>query len=111
LYVLDEPTTGLHFSDIELLTLALFGLRDAGNSVVLIEHNIDLVACSDWVVDMGPGGGEHGGQIVAQGTPEDLARNQQSQTGRYLKIALEAAGMPVNRAPSNPPPASSRRRR
>jgi excinuclease ABC subunit A len=111
LYVLDEPTTGLHFSDIELLTHALFGLRDAGNSVVLIEHNIDLVACSDWVVDMGPGGGEHGGEIVAQGTPEDLAQNSRSQTGRYLKLALEAAGTPLRNSPSSPPPASSRRRR
>ena len=111
LYVLDEPTTGLHFSDIELLTHALFGLRDAGNSVVLIEHNIDLVACSDWVIDMGPGGGEHGGEIVALGTPEDLAQNPRSQTGRYLKPALEAAGVPVKGSPSTPPPASTRRRR
>jgi excinuclease ABC subunit A len=111
LYVLDEPTTGLHFSDIELLTHALFGLRDAGNSVVLIEHNIDLVACSDWVVDMGPGGGEHGGRIVAQGTPEELAENPESQTGRYLKLTLESVKGPATKAPSTPPPASSRRKR
>jgi excinuclease ABC subunit A len=110
LYVLDEPTTGLHFSDIELLTHALFGLRDAGNSVVLIEHNIDLVACSDWVVDMGPGGGEHGGEIVAQGTPEELASNPKSQTGRYLKLALAQAGGPV-KSPSTPPSESNQRRR
>ncbi|HET9960169.1 MAG TPA: excinuclease ABC subunit UvrA, partial [Polyangiaceae bacterium] len=88
LYVLDEPTTGLHFSDIELLTHALFGLRDAGNSVLLIEHNIDLVACADWVVDMGPEGGEHGGLIVAAGTPEEVAESSNSYTGRYLKPAL-----------------------
>ncbi|HEY8943959.1 MAG TPA: excinuclease ABC subunit UvrA, partial [Polyangiaceae bacterium] len=85
LYVLDEPTTGLHFSDIELLTHALFGLRDAGNSILIIEHNIDLVACADWVVDMGPEGGEHGGVIVAAGTPEHIAAVPESHTGRYLK--------------------------
>jgi excinuclease ABC subunit A len=88
--VLDEPTTGLHFSDIELLTHALFGLRDAGNSVLIIEHNIDLIACADWVVDMGPEGGEHGGLIVASGTPEEIAANTSSHTGRYLKLALAA---------------------
>ncbi len=92
LYVLDEPTTGLHFSDIELLTHALFGLRDAGNSVLIIEHNIDLVACADWVIDMGPEGGEHGGTIVAAGTPETIAQHPASHTGRYLKLALEPQG-------------------
>jgi excinuclease ABC subunit A len=92
LYVLDEPTTGLHFSDIELLTHALFGLRDAGNSVLIIEHNIDLVACADWVIDMGPEGGEHGGTIVAAGTPETIAQHPGSHTGRYLKLALEPQG-------------------
>src|SRR5205814_5419976 len=70
LYVLDEPTTGLHFSDIELLTVALMSLRDAGNTVVIIEHNLDVVACCDWVIDLGPEGGERGGRLVAQGTPE-----------------------------------------
>jgi excinuclease ABC subunit A len=74
LYVLDEPTTGLHFQDIELLTHALLGLRDAGNTVLLIEHNTDLIACSDWVIDMGPEGGEQGGYIVAEGTPEEVAQ-------------------------------------
>jgi excinuclease ABC subunit A len=88
LYVMDEPTTGLHFSDIELLTHALFGLRDAGNSVLLIEHNIELVACADWVVDMGPLGGEYGGRIVAAGTPEEVAANTDSHTGHYLALAL-----------------------
>jgi excinuclease ABC subunit A len=90
LYVLDEPTTGLHFQDIELLTHALFGLRDAGNSIVLIEHNIDLVCCADWVVDMGPEGGENGGRIVATGSPEEVASVADSYTGRYLKQALES---------------------
>jgi excinuclease ABC subunit A len=89
--VLDEPTTGLHFSDIELLTHALLGLRDAGNTVLFIEHNVDLVACADWVVDLGPEGGEHGGQIVAQGPPELVADAEGSHTGRYLGTALEQA--------------------
>jgi excinuclease ABC subunit A len=90
LYVLDEPTTGLHFSDIEVLIGALFGLRDAGNTVVVIEHNLDVVACSDWVLDMGPEGGERGGLVVAQGTPEQVAEVEGSHTGRYLREILEA---------------------
>jgi excinuclease ABC subunit A len=89
LYVLDEPTTGLHFSDIELLTHALLGLRDAGNTVLLIEHNTDLIACADWVVDMGPEGGEQGGYIIAEGTPEEVAENTASHTGRFLRGSLE----------------------
>ncbi|MDX2051136.1 MAG: excinuclease ABC subunit UvrA [Polyangiaceae bacterium] len=88
LYVLDEPTTGLHFQDIELLTRALFDLRDAGNSILIIEHNIDLIACSDWVIDMGPEGGDGGGFVVGEGPPEMLAANAQSHTGTYLKLAL-----------------------
>jgi excinuclease ABC subunit A len=91
LYVLDEPTTGLHFSDIELLTVALVGLRDSGNSILVIEHNIDLVACADWVVDLGPEGGENGGRIVAQGTPEEVAEVAESHTGRYLRQVLSRA--------------------
>jgi excinuclease ABC subunit A len=114
LYVLDEPTTGLHFSDIELLTHALFGLRDAGNSIVIIEHNVDLIACADWVIDMGPEGGEGGGRVVAEGTPEDVASVAESHTGRYLGIALKAAnGRPERRPPrvSGPPsPAQEPRR-
>jgi excinuclease ABC subunit A len=92
LYVLDEPTTGLHFSDIELLTHALFGLRDAGNSIVIIEHNTDLIACADWVIDMGPEGGDGGGMVVVEGTPETVAATPGSHTGRYLRDALEQAG-------------------
>jgi excinuclease ABC subunit A len=88
LYVLDEPTTGLHFSDIELLTHALLGLRDAGNTVLFIEHNVDLVACADWVIDLGPEGGERGGRIVAEGAPELVAQTEGSHTGRYLAAAL-----------------------
>src|SRR4051812_46872857 len=89
LYVLDEPTTGLHFSDIELLTHALLGLRDAGNTVLVIEHNTDLIACADWVVDMGPEGGEQGGYIVAEATPEQVAERPDSHTGRFLKVTLD----------------------
>jgi excinuclease ABC subunit A len=84
LYVLDEPTTGLHFQDIELLLRALVDLRDAGNTILVIEHNIELIACSDWVVDMGPEGGEAGGQIIALGSPEEVAKHAASHTGRYL---------------------------
>ncbi len=92
LYVLDEPTTGLHFQDIELLTHALFSLRDAGNSIVIIEHNIDLIVCADWVIDMGPEGGDQGGTIVAEGPPEHVADCKQSHTGLYLKPALSVGG-------------------
>jgi excinuclease ABC subunit A len=100
LYVLDEPTTGLHFSDIELLMLALGALRDAGNTVVVIEHNIDVVACCDWVVDLGPGGGEKGGRIVAEGTPEGVAACDESATAPFLAKRLEAHEA-MNAKPSN----------
>ena len=92
LYVLDEPTTGLHFADIELLTRALYDLRDAGNSIVLIEHNLDLIACADWVIDMGPDGGERGGRIIASGTPEQVAESLESHTGRHLSAVLAEHG-------------------
>jgi excinuclease ABC subunit A len=88
LYVLDEPTTGLHFSDIEMLTAALFGLREAGNSIVIIEHNLELVACADWVIDMGPEGGERGGEVVVAGPPEAVAAELRSHTGHHLKDVL-----------------------
>jgi excinuclease ABC subunit A len=88
LYVLDEPTTGLHFSDIEVLTASLMSLRDAGNTVVVIEHNLDVVACSDWVIDLGPEGGERGGTLVAEGPPEVVAEVAASHTGRYLREVL-----------------------
>ena len=89
LYVMDEPTTGLHFSDIEMLLTSLFGLRDAGNSIVLIEHNLEVVARADWVIDMGPLGGSGGGEVVAVGTPEEVARSAKSQTGPYLRPLLQ----------------------
>jgi excinuclease ABC subunit A len=84
LYILDEPTTGLHFADIELLLKVLHQLRDAGNTIVVIEHNLDVIKTADWLIDMGPEGGAGGGTLVAVGTPEDVAANPQSHTGRYL---------------------------
>jgi len=89
LYILDEPTTGLHFADIQLLLDVLHRLRDAGNTVVVIEHNLDVIKTADWAIDLGPEGGDGGGRIVAQGTPETVARNPGSHTGRALKQVLE----------------------
>jgi len=88
LYVLDEPTTGLHFHDIALLLKVLHRLRDAGNTVVVIEHNLDVIKTADWVVDLGPEGGQDGGRIVAIGTPEDIASEPGSHTGHYLREVL-----------------------
>ncbi|MBN9411824.1 MAG: excinuclease ABC subunit UvrA [Burkholderiales bacterium] len=88
LYILDEPTTGLHFADIELLLKVLHQLRDAGNTIVIIEHNLDVIKTADWLIDMGPEGGAGGGTVVGQGTPEQLADNPASHTGRYLKPLL-----------------------
>ncbi|MFO0661419.1 MAG: excinuclease ABC subunit UvrA [Polyangiaceae bacterium] len=91
LYVLDEPTTGLHFQDIELLVEALQGLCDAGNTVLIIEHNLDVVACADHVVDLGPEGGDRGGRLIATGTPEQVARVEESHTGKFLARVLSEA--------------------
>ena len=88
LYILDEPTTGLHFADIDLLLKVLHRLRDAGNTIVIIEHNLDVIKTADWLIDMGPEGGAGGGQVVGTGTPETLADNPDSFTGRYLKHLL-----------------------
>jgi excinuclease ABC subunit A len=88
LYILDEPTTGLHFADIQLLLNVLHRLRDHGNTVVVIEHNLDVIKTADWLVDMGPEGGDGGGTIVAEGSPEDVAASPRSHTGRYLKPML-----------------------
>jgi len=88
LYILDEPTTGLHFADIALLLKVLHQLRDAGNTIVVIEHNLDVIKTADWVIDMGPEGGDGGGRVVAAGTPEDIAANPASHTGKYLKRLL-----------------------
>ncbi len=88
LYILDEPTTGLHFADIAMLLTVLQHLRDAGNTIVVIEHNLDVIKTADWVVDMGPEGGAGGGRVVGEGTPEDLAANPNSHTGVYLRRVL-----------------------
>ena len=91
LYILDEPTTGLHFHDIEQLLRVLHRLRDRGNSVVVIEHNLDVIKTADWIIDLGPEGGDGGGEIVATGTPEELANYSYSHTGRYLAEVLRSA--------------------
>jgi excinuclease ABC subunit A len=90
LYILDEPTTGLHFADIDLLLKVIHRLRDQGNTLVIIEHNLDVIKTADWIVDLGPEGGAGGGTIVASGTPEDVAKNSASVTGKYLKPLLNA---------------------
>ncbi len=89
LYILDEPTTGLHFHDIQLLLTVLHRLRDHGNTIVVIEHNLDVVKTADWVVDLGPEGGSGGGQIIAKGTPEQIVKSKKSYTGKFLKPMLE----------------------
>jgi excinuclease ABC subunit A len=89
LYILDEPTTGLHFHDIEQLLGVLHRLRDRGNTVVVIEHNLDVIKTADWIIDLGPEGGDGGGEIIATGTPEDVAANERSFTGQYLRPLLE----------------------
>jgi excinuclease ABC subunit A len=89
LYILDEPTTGLHFHDIEQLLAVLHRLRDHGNTVVVIEHNLDVIKTADWVVDLGPEGGSGGGLIVATGTPEEVAKVKESHTGHFLKGILK----------------------
>ncbi len=88
LYLLDEPTTGLHVSDVDTLLQVLVKLRDAGNTLIVIEHNMDVIKCADWIVDLGPDGGEHGGLVVAEGPPEIVAENPASQTGHYLRRLL-----------------------
>jgi excinuclease ABC subunit A len=88
LYILDEPTTGLHFADIDLLMKVVYRLRDHGNTVVVIEHNLDVIKTADWIIDMGPEGGDGGGTVVAEGTPEQVAAIADSYTGRYLKSVL-----------------------
>ncbi len=92
LYILDEPTTGLHFHDVAKLLEVLHELADAGNTVVVIEHNLEVIKTADWIIDLGPEGGDAGGKIVAEGTPEDVARCKESYTGRYLKVLLARRG-------------------
>jgi excinuclease ABC subunit A len=89
LYILDEPTTGLHFADIEKLLQVLMKLRNAGNTVIVIEHNLEMIKCADWIIDLGPEGGDRGGEVVGMGPPEEIARLSSSHTGRYLQSILE----------------------
>ena len=89
IYILDEPTTGLHFEDIKLLLSVLHELVDAGNTVIVIEHNLEVIKTADWIVDLGPRGGINGGRLVAAGTPEQIAANANSLTGKYLKKYLD----------------------
>jgi len=91
LYILDEPTTGLHFHDVAKLLEVLFKLRAPGNTLLIIEHNLDVIKTADWIIDLGPEGGAGGGQIVAQGTPEQIAQCSSSYTGQFLKRVLRKA--------------------
>lgn len=88
-YILDEPTTGLHFSDIKQLLKVLQSLVDKGNTVLIIEHNLDMIKCADYIIDLGPRGGITGGQIIATGTPEEIIKNTKSVTGKYLKKEMK----------------------
>ena len=89
LYILDEPTTGLHFHDVAKLLEVLHELVASGNTVVVIEHNLEVIKTADWVLDLGPEGGDGGGELVAQGTPEDIVAEKRSYTGQFLKELLE----------------------
>ena len=88
LYILDEPTTGLHFHDIQQLLNVIMRLREQGNTIVIIEHNLDVIKVADWIIDLGPEGGDGGGQIVAEGAPAAIAKVEKSHTGRFLKMIL-----------------------
>jgi excinuclease ABC subunit A len=92
LYVLDEPTTGLHLDDVKRLLVVLQRLVDAGNTVLVVEHHLDVIKCADWLLDLGPEGGEGGGELVAQGPPEDVAQVAASYTGKYLREVLARDG-------------------
>jgi excinuclease ABC subunit A len=89
LFILDEPTTGLHFAEIELLMASLFALRDSGNTVLIIEHDMDVAACCDWIIDLGPEGGDRGGRLIAQGPPAVVARCAESVTAPFLAARLD----------------------
>jgi excinuclease ABC subunit A len=89
LYLIDEPTTGLSFYDVHHLLNVLQRLVDKGNSILVIEHNLDVIRCADWVIDLGPEGGDKGGEVIVVGTPEDVAQNPRSYTGQYLKQVLQ----------------------
>jgi excinuclease ABC subunit A len=100
LYLLDEPTTGLHFEDIKKLLGVLQRLTDAGNSVIVIENNLDVIKTADWLIDLGPEGGERGGRVIAEGTPEEVAEVEGSYTGQFLKHVL---GRKSTEKPKSPP--------
>jgi len=108
LYILDEPTTGLHFHDIEMLLTVLHRLRDHGNTVVVIEHNLDVIKTADWVIDLGPEGGAGGGTIVAEGPPETIAVAAGSYTGAYLKPVLDAEAKRRRKGTFEPAPRAVR---
>jgi excinuclease ABC subunit A len=116
LYILDEPTTGLHFEDVRKLLEVLHALVETGNTVLVIEHNLDIIKTADWVIDLGPAGGDKGGRIVGTGTPEDLAKVKASATGEYLKPVLARAkvpktsGKPRKKAPKKPTAQTKRRK-
>ena len=93
LYILDEPTTGLHFHDIQQLLNILYRLKSHGNTIIVIEHNLDVIKTADWIVDLGPEGGDGGGKIIAAGTPEELAEHSTSHTGKFLKEMLTKSNM------------------
>ena len=88
MYILDEPTTGLHFEDVKMLLNVLHGLVENGNSVIVIEHNLDVIKTADWIIDIGPEGGFGGGKIIATGTPEQVVKNKNSYTGQFLQEIL-----------------------
>ena len=88
IYILDEPTTGLHFQDIQLLLEVIFSLREQGNTILIIEHNLDVIKTADWIIDLGPEGGSGGGLIIAEGSPEAITKVKNSFTGKYLKPLL-----------------------
>lgn len=90
LYILDEPTTGLHFEDVNILLKVLNKLVDKGNTVIVVEHNLDVIKTADWIIDLGPGGGEFGGRIIAWGTPEQIVKNKKSVTGEYLRKEIHS---------------------
>jgi excinuclease ABC subunit A len=109
LYILDEPTTGLHFADIALLLSVLHRLRDEGNTIIIIEHNLDVIKTADWVIDMGPEGGDGGGTVIATGTPEQIAANKASYTGHYLQGTLAQAKAQAQAQPQARQPARRKR--
>jgi excinuclease ABC subunit A len=88
LFIFDEPTTGLHFHDIKRLLQSFDALIERGHSILIIEHNMEIIKCADWIIDLGPNGGDKGGELVTSGTPEEVAKCQKSLTGRYLRVKL-----------------------